>query len=112
MPTNSRLFHSGVLSTCHFVLAQESNHRNADLRYSFGRICLFVLHPQRFLFEPEDSAITLFHDEIHIIASKMAGMPVREFYFRRNEWLKLVRKPFSVMAIKELDSVLNALRNS
>jgi len=71
-----------------------------------------VLHPQRFFYEPKDSAITRLHDQIHIVASKMTGMPVREFYFRRKEWLKLVRNPFFAMAIKELDSVLNALHNS
>lgn len=92
--------------------AHESNHRNADLTYRFRRICLFVLHPQRFFYEPKDSAITRLHDGIHIVASKMTGMPVREFYFRRKEWLKLVRNPFSAMAIKGLDSVLNALHNS
>ena len=39
-------------------------------------------------------------------------MPVREFYFRRKEWTKLVLNPFRAKAIKELGSVLNALHHS
>lgn len=42
----------------------------------------------------------------------MTGMPVREFYFRRKEWIKLVLNPSRAMAIKELGSVLNALHHS
>jgi hypothetical protein len=42
----------------------------------------------------------------------MTGMPVREFYFRRKEWTKLVLNPLRAMAIKELGSVLNALHYS
>lgn len=42
----------------------------------------------------------------------MTGMSVREFYFRRKEWTKLVLNPFRAMAIKELGSVLNALHHS
>jgi hypothetical protein len=93
-------------------LAHESKYRNADLRYRFRRICLSVLHPQRFFYEPQHSAIALLQDKIHIAASKMTGMPVREFYFRRKEWTKLVLNPFRAMAIKELGSVLNALHHS
>ena len=54
-------------------LAHESNYRNADLRYRFRRICLLVLHPQRFFYEPKHSAIALWQDKIHIAASKMTG---------------------------------------
>jgi hypothetical protein len=93
-------------------LAHESNYRNADLRYRFRRICLPVLHPQKFFYEPKHSAISLLQDKIHIAASKMTDMPVREFYFRRKEWTKLVLNPFRAMAIKELGSVLNALHHS
>jgi hypothetical protein len=93
-------------------LAHESKYRNADLRYRFRRICLSVLHPQRFFYEPKHSAIALLQDKIHIAASKMTGMPVREFYFRRKEWTKLVLNPFRAKAIKELGSVLNALHHS
>ena len=77
----------GPLEGVTLLLAHESNYRNADLRYRFQRICLLVLYPQRLFYEPKDSAITLLHDKIHTAASKMTGMPVREFYFRLKEWI-------------------------
>lgn len=79
----------GPLEGVTLLLAHESNYRNADLRYRFQRICLLVLNPQRLFYEPKDSAITLLHDKIHTAASKMTGMPVREFYFRLKEWNRL-----------------------
>jgi hypothetical protein len=42
----------------------------------------------------------------------MTDMLVKEFYFRRKEWTKLVLSPFRTMVIKELGSVLNVLHHS
>ena len=39
-------------------------------------------------------------------------MLAREFYFRRKEWLKQVRNPFSAIAIKKQEPVLNTLHHS
>ena len=51
-------------------LAHKLDYHNADLRYIFQRICLFVLHPQRFLYESKCSAATLLHDKIYMVASE------------------------------------------
>lgn len=87
-------------------LAHESNYRNADLRYKFRRICLFVLHPQVFFYEQKGSGLGELQDRIHIAAARMTDMPVREFYFREKEWRKLSINAYRAMEIKDLTSFL------
>lgn len=67
-------------------LAHEEYFRNADARYKFRRICLFVAHPQHLMYESKESPQSSLHDLIHKAASKMTGVSVKEFYFRQQHW--------------------------